>query len=44
VQKKNQPVLIGTASIESSEYLSKALNKEKISTMFLMQNNMKESL
>ena len=29
-QKKNQPVLIGTASIESSEYLSKALNKEKI--------------
>ena len=28
--KKNQPVLIGTASIESSEYLSKALTKEKI--------------
>ena len=26
-----QPVLIGTSSIESSEYLSKALNKEKIS-------------
>ena len=31
MQKNNQPVLIGTASIESSEYLSKALNKEKIS-------------
>jgi len=30
-KKNNQPVLIGTASIESSEYLSKALNKEKIS-------------
>ena len=30
-QERNQPVLIGTASIESSEYLSKALNKEKIS-------------
>ena len=27
---KKQPVLIGTSSIESSEYLSKALNKEKI--------------
>ncbi len=30
-QEINQPVLIGTASIESSEYLSKALYKEKIS-------------
>ena len=30
-KKNSQPVLIGTASIESSEYLSKALNKEKIS-------------
>ena len=30
-QERNQPVLIGTASIESSEYLSKCLNKEKIS-------------
>ena len=30
-KKNNQPVLIGTASIESSEYLSKALNKERIS-------------
>ncbi len=29
-REQNQPVLIGTASIESSEYLSKALNKEKI--------------
>jgi len=29
-REKNQPVLIGTASIESSEYLSKALTKEKI--------------
>ena len=29
-REKNQPVLIGTASIESSEYLSKALNIEKI--------------
>ena len=29
-KEKNQPVLIGTASIESSEYLSKALTKEKI--------------
>ena len=30
-KKNSQPVLIGTASIETSEYLSKALNKEKIS-------------
>ena len=30
-KKNSQPILIGTASIESSEYLSKALNKEKIS-------------
>ena len=30
-KKNGQPILIGTASIESSEYLSKALNKEKIS-------------
>ena len=30
-KKNNQPVLIGTASIESSEYLSKQLNREKIS-------------
>ena len=30
-QKNKQPVLIGTASIESSEYLSKALKKENIS-------------
>ena len=30
-KKNNQPVLIGTASIESSEYLSKALDREKIS-------------
>ena len=30
-QEITQPVLIGTASIESSEYLSKALYKEKIS-------------
>ena len=29
-QLNKQPVLIGTSSIESSEYLSKALNKEKI--------------
>ena len=29
-RKLNQPVLIGTASIESSEYLSKALTREKI--------------
>ena len=29
-QKNNQPVLIGTASIESSEFLSQALKKEKI--------------
>ena len=27
---KGQPVLVGTASIESSEYLSDILNKEKI--------------
>ena len=29
-QQKGQPVLVGTASIEVSEYLSKLLNKEKI--------------
>ena len=29
-QNRNQPVLVGTASIETSEYLSKLLNKEKI--------------
>ena len=29
-QKKSQPVLVGTASIETSEYLSKLLKKEKI--------------
>lgn len=28
--KRNQPVLVGTASIEASEYLSSALTKEKI--------------
>ncbi|MBH32455.1 MAG: preprotein translocase subunit SecA [Gammaproteobacteria bacterium] len=28
--QNNRPVLVGTASIESSEYLSKVLNKEKI--------------
>ena len=28
--KSGRPVLVGTASIESSEYLSKSLNKEKI--------------
>ena len=28
--KKNQPVLVGTVSIEQSEYLSKLLTKEKI--------------
>ena len=31
-QKNNQPVLIGTASIESSEFLSQALKKEKNSS------------
>ena len=30
-QSRNQPVLVGTASIETSEYLSGLLNKEKIS-------------
>ncbi|HEV2613624.1 MAG TPA: preprotein translocase subunit SecA [Gammaproteobacteria bacterium] len=29
-QSRNQPVLVGTASIETSEYLSDLLNKEKI--------------
>ena len=29
-QKRNQPVLIGTASIESSEYLSRLLRKQNI--------------
>ena len=29
-QKRNQPVLVGTASIEVSEYISKILDKEKI--------------
>ena len=30
-QSRNQPVLVGTAAIETSEYLSGLLNKEKIS-------------
>ena len=30
-QSRNQPVLVGTASIETSEYLSELLTKEKIS-------------
>jgi preprotein translocase subunit SecA len=29
-KKKNQPILVGTASIENSEQLSRALSKEKI--------------
>lgn len=33
--KRNQPVLVGTASIETSEYLSELLNKEKISHQVL---------
>lgn len=33
--KKQQPILIGTTSIEDSEYLSELLNKEKISHRIL---------
>ena len=44
-QKNNQPVLIGTASIESSEFLSKALKKENISHNVLnAKQHEKESL
>jgi preprotein translocase subunit SecA len=34
-QSRNQPVLVGTASIETSEYLSNLLNQEKISHQVL---------
>ncbi len=34
-RERNQPVLVGTASIESSELLSKFLNKEKINHQVL---------
>ena len=44
-QKNKQPVLIGTASIESSEFLSKALKKENISHNVLnAKQHEKESL
>jgi preprotein translocase subunit SecA len=34
-QSRHQPILVGTASIETSEYLSNFLNKEKISHQVL---------
>ncbi len=44
-KSKNQPVLIGTASIEVSEYLSKKLNKEKITHNVLnAKQHQKESM
>ena len=40
--KKGQPVLVGTTSIEKSEKISAFLNKKKLNIMFLMLNNMKK--
>ena len=42
--KKQQPILIGTTSIEDSEYLSQLLNKEKISHRVLNAKQHKQKL
>ena len=42
--KRGQPVLVGTTSIEKSEKISSYLSNKKLFTMFLTLNNMKKKL
>ena len=43
-REKEQPILVGTVSIEKSESLSEALKRKKYRTMFLMQDFIKRRL